>query len=107
MPDKIPLVSVIIPCFNATKYIPDTLNSLRAQTFRDFETILVNDGCPDTENLERVLEPYMGEIRYLKSGKWASISGSRNTGINASSARYISLIDADDVWEPNYLEVLV
>ena len=107
MPDKIPLVSVIIPCYNATKYIPDTLNSLRAQRFRDFETILVNDGCPDTENLERVLEPYLGEIRYLKSGKWASISGSRNTGIAASSARYIALIDADDVWEPNYLEVLV
>src|SRR5580658_691870 len=102
-----PMVSVVIPCYNATQYIPDALNSLRAQTFRDFETILVNDGCPDTENLERALEPYRGEIVYLKSGEWASISGSRNRGINASRARYISLLDADDIWEPEYLGVLV
>jgi glycosyltransferase involved in cell wall biosynthesis len=101
------LVSVVIPCFNATKYIPEALDSLRAQTFRDFEIILVNDGCPDTEALERVLERYRGEIRYLKSGAWASISGSRNNGIQASSARYIALLDADDMWEPDYLEVQV
>ncbi|HLW76095.1 MAG TPA: glycosyltransferase family A protein, partial [Bryobacteraceae bacterium] len=101
-----PLVSVVIPCYNATLFIPDALDSLRAQTFRDFEIILVNDGCPDTENLERALEPYRDEIRYLKSGEWASISGSRNTGILASSARYISLLDADDVWEPDYLAVM-
>jgi glycosyltransferase involved in cell wall biosynthesis len=107
MSDGTPLVSVIIPCYNATRFIADALNSLRAQTFRDFEVILVNDGCPDTENLEIVLAPYMSEIRYLKSGRWASISGSRNTGIAASSARYVSLLDADDVWEPDYLRVLV
>jgi len=102
-----PLVSIVIPCFNATRYIPETLNSLRAQTFRDFETILVNDGCPDTENLERALEPYRDEIVYLKSGAWASISGSRNNGINASRAKYISLLDADDIFEPEYLSVMV
>ncbi len=102
-----PLVSVVIPCYNATRYIPDALNSLRAQVFRDFETILVNDGCPDTENLERALDPYRDEIRYLKSGRWASISGSRNTGILASNARYIALLDADDMWEPDYLQVQV
>src|SRR5579863_1809167 len=107
MPDGSPLVSVIIPCYNATRYIPETLNSLRAQVFRDFEIILINDGCPDTENLERALQPYRDEIRYLKSGHWASISGSRNTGIMASSARYVAFIDADDVWESNYLQVLV
>lgn len=107
MPDGTPLVSVVIPCYNATVYIPDTLNSLRAQTFRDFEIILVNDGCPDTENLERALEPFRNEIHYLKSGRWASISESRNTGILASNARYIALLDSDDVWEPDYLQVLV
>jgi glycosyltransferase involved in cell wall biosynthesis len=105
--ESAPLVSVVIPCFNATRFIPETLNSLRAQVFRDFEIILVNDGCPDTENLEKALEPYGGEIRYLKSGRWASISGSRNNGIMASRARYIAFLDADDIWEPNYLQVLV
>jgi glycosyltransferase involved in cell wall biosynthesis len=102
-----PLVSVVIPCYNATQFICDALNSLRAQTFRDFETILVNDGCPDTENLERVLEPYRDEIVYIRSGKWASASGSRNTAILASRARYIALLDSDDMWEPDYLRVQV
>jgi glycosyltransferase involved in cell wall biosynthesis len=102
-----PLVSVVIPCYNATRYIGDALNSLREQTFRDFEVILVNDGCPDTENLERVLQPYRDEIVYIKSGQWASISSSRNTAIRASHARYIALLDADDVWEPDYLRVQV
>jgi glycosyltransferase involved in cell wall biosynthesis len=102
-----PLVSVVIPCYNATQYIAETLNSLRAQKFRDFEVILVNDGCPDTENLERALEPYRDEIVYIKSGKWASISSSRNTGINASQARYVAFLDSDDAWEPDYLSVLV
>ena len=101
-----PLVSVVIPCFKATQFIAETLNSLRAQTFRDFETILVNDGCPDTENLERVLEPYQDEIVYLKSGRWASISESRNNGILTSQAKYIALLDADDRWEPEYLQTL-
>jgi glycosyltransferase involved in cell wall biosynthesis len=102
-----PQVSVIIPVFNVTKYIAETLDSLRAQTFRDFEIILVNDGCPDTDNLEKALKPYEKEIRYLKSGKWASISGSRNTGIAASQAAYIAFLDGDDAWEPDYLRVHV
>jgi glycosyltransferase involved in cell wall biosynthesis len=103
MKNSSPLVSVIIPCFNTTRYIVETLESLRAQTFRDFEAILVNDGCPDTDNLEKVLEPYQGEIVYLKSGKWASISGSRNTGMLKSRAKYIAFLDSDDAWEPDYL----
>lgn len=102
-----PAVSIVIPVFKVTAYIAETLNSLRAQTFRDFETILVNDGCPDTENLERVLEPYRNEIVYLKSGKWASISGSRNTGIEAAKGRYVAFLDGDDAWDPHYLEVQV
>ena len=102
-----PLVSVIIPVYNATHYIPEALNCLRAQTFRDFEVILTNDGCPDTENLEFALEPYWNEVRYLKSGQHASAAGSRNNAINASSAKYIALLDADDLWEPDYLKVHV
>jgi glycosyltransferase involved in cell wall biosynthesis len=102
-----PLVSIIIPVYNATRYIPETLNCLRAQTFRDFEVVLTNDGDPDTENLERALEPYRNEIRYLKSGKKDSAAGSRNNGIRSSSARYIAFLDSDDLWEPEYLRTHV
>ena len=102
-----PAVSVIIPVYKATRYIPAALDSLRAQTFRDFEAILVNDGCPDTANLEKALEPYKDEIVYFSSGKWASVSESRNKGIEAARGRYIAFLDADDTWEPEYLAVHV
>ncbi len=99
-----PAVSVIIPAYKVTEFIAETLDSVRAQTFRDFETIVVNDGCPDTENLERVLEPYRREIVYLKQEN-QGLSGARNTGIRAAQAPLVALLDSDDLWEPEYLEI--
>src|ERR1035441_2275703 len=101
-----PLVSVIVPCYRVTVFIAEALDSLRAQTFRDFETIVVNDGCPDTENLERVLAPYQSEIVYLKQENRGP-SGARNTGLEAARGPLIALLDGDDVWHPNYLAVQV
>jgi len=92
-----------VPCYNTTAFIADALDSLRSQTFRDFETIVVNDGCPDTANLERVLQPYMDDIVYLRQDNRGP-SGARNTAIRAARAPLIALLDGDDVWEPNYLE---
>jgi glycosyltransferase involved in cell wall biosynthesis len=93
-----------VPCYKATEYIPETLDSLRAQTFRNFETIVVNDGCPDTVNLERALEPYRDEILYLRQENTGP-AGARNRGIRASRAPLIVPLDADDLLEPTYLEV--
>lgn len=102
----VPAVSVIVPCYNVTAFIAEALDSVRAQTFRDFETIVVNDGCPDTENLERVLAPYRSEIVYIKQEN-RGLAGARNAGIMRARAPLIALLDADDTWEPNYLEVQV
>jgi glycosyltransferase involved in cell wall biosynthesis len=99
-----PAVSVIVPCYKVTEHVPEALDSLRAQTFRDFEVIVINDGCPDTENLEHALEPYRGEIVYIKQEN-AGLGGARNRGIRAARAPLIALLDPDDAWEPNYLEV--
>ena len=66
MTDTPPAVSVIVPCYRVTEYVSEALDSLRAQTFRNFETIVVNDGCPDIAALERALEPYRSEIVYIK-----------------------------------------
>jgi len=101
--DLTPKVSVIIPAYNVTAYIADALDSLRGQTFRDFETIVVNDGCPDTGNLEKVLEPYAGEIVYLKKEN-GGVSSARNLALQHSRGEYIALLDPDDIWEPEYLE---
>ena len=93
-----------MPVYNVTAYIADALNSLRAQTFRDFETIVVNDGCPDTENLEKMLAPYRDEIIYVKQPN-AGVASARNAALKAAKGEMVALLDPDDIWEPEYLEV--
>ncbi len=97
-----PLVSVIVPAYNVTRYIAEALDSVFAQTFTDYEVIVVNDGCPDTPNLERVLAPYRERIVYIKQEN-RGLSGARNTALRAARGRYIALCDSDDAWEPEYL----
>ena len=97
-----PLVSVIVPAYCAAKWISTALDSVLAQTFTDYEITVVNDGSPDTEMLERVLEPYRHHIRYVCQEN-QGLSGARNTGIRASRSLYIALLDADDIWEPEHL----
>lgn len=100
-------VSVIIPAYRVTEYIADTLDSVLAQTFRDFEIIVVNDGCPDSEALERVLAPYLDRIRYIRLDKNAGPSATRNAGIRAAKSDLIAFLDGDDLFNPDFLEVQV
>ncbi|MEK7405625.1 MAG: glycosyltransferase family A protein [Acidobacteriota bacterium] len=97
-----PRVSVVIPAYKVTAYIGEALESVFAQSWRDFETIVVNDGCPDTEALERVLEPYLPRLVYIKQEN-RGLSGARNTGIRAARGEFIALLDGDDLWEPDFL----
>jgi glycosyltransferase involved in cell wall biosynthesis len=97
-----PLVSVIIPAYNASRFIAATLDSVLAQTFKDFEIIVVNDGSPDSEELERVLEPFRSRITYLRQENQGP-SVARNTGIRESRGKFIAPLDADDLWEPEHL----
>jgi glycosyltransferase involved in cell wall biosynthesis len=98
-----PEVSVTIPAYNVTRYISDALDSLFAQTFQNFEIIVVNDGCPDTDALDRVLEKYLPRIRYIKQPN-KGVAGARNTAIRAARAPLISQMDPDDWFEPQCLE---
>lgn len=97
-----PSVSVIIPAYNAASYIGETLESVFAQTYKDFETVVVNDGSPDTEELERALAPYMDRIRYLRQDNRGP-AGARNLAILQSRAPFVAFIDSDDLWLPSYL----
>lgn len=99
-----PEVSIIIPAYRATAYIAEALDSVFAQTFRDFEVLVVNDGCPDTDALEGVLEAYRPRIVYVKLEKNAGLAAARNAGILAATSPYLALLDADDLWEPDYLQ---
>ncbi len=97
------LVSVIVPAYNAAPYIKETLESVFSQTYRRFEVIVVNDGSPDTAILEEILQPFGDSIIYLKQEN-RGLSGARNTGLRAAKGCLISLLDADDIWMPDYLE---
>ena len=102
--EKFPAVSIVMPAYRTTEYICEALDSVLAQTFRDFEIIVVNDACPDTINLERVLAPYLSQVNYLKQAHGGP-AVARNTGILAARAPLIALLDSDDAWEADYLEV--
>jgi len=98
-----PTVSVIIPTYKTAEFIAETLDSVLAQTFTDFEIIVINDGSPDTPELESVLAPYQSRIRYIVQSNMG-LSGARNTGINAARGALVAFLDSDDAWEPRYLE---
>ncbi len=97
-----PLVSVIIPVYLATPYIAGTLDSVLAQTFSNYEVILVNDGSPDTEDLERAIAPYRDRIVYIVQENRGQ-AAARNTGIRASRGAFLAFLDDDDQWEPEFL----
>jgi len=99
----VPKVSVIIPAYNVAPYIGETLRSVLAQTFTNFEVIIINDGSPDTEEFERVLEPFRSRINYLKQENRGA-SSARNAGVRAARGEFVAFLDADDLWLPSYLE---
>ena len=105
MYDIIPLVSVIIPVYNAEKYISSTLESLRRQTFREFEVLIIDDGS--TDNSTSICNQYVLEdnrfklIRKINGG----VSSARNIGLNQARGKYIYFMDSDDWVENTLLEV--
>ncbi len=108
-PDDLPLVSVVITSFNYGRYLREAIESVLAQTFRNFEVIVVEGGSSDPDSVEtaRNLAREMPQVRFLfREGRhWAG--DNRNFGIGAARGRYICCLDADDLLRPIYLEVAV
>ena len=97
-----PKVSVVIPAYNAAQFVRETLDSVLAQTFRDFEIIVVDDGSKD--DTAAIVESFNApQVRCLRKTN-GGVSTARNFGIAESSGEYIALLDADDVWETTKLE---
>jgi glycosyltransferase involved in cell wall biosynthesis len=102
VPQRSILVSVIIPAYNAAAHVVRALNSVLLQTHRDFEIILINDGSPDTDSLERAIAPYAASIRYHKQQNRGP-SGARNVGVLAAHGKYVAFLDSDDAWFSEHL----
>lgn len=98
-----PKVSVIMPSYNTASLIGEALDSVFAQSYQNFEVIVVNDGSPDTTDLERVLQPYLERIVYLKQENRRAC-GARNNGISHAKGEYLAFLDSDDCWTPGYLQ---
>ncbi|MBW4643041.1 MAG: glycosyltransferase [Goleter apudmare HA4340-LM2] len=94
-------VSVIIPAYNAMKYLPETVDSVLFQTFQDFEVLIIDDGSSD--NIREWALNLTDERAKLISQKNQGLPGARNTGINHAQGDYIAFVDADDLWEPTKL----
>ena len=97
-----PRVSVIVPCFDLGAFLPATIESVLAQTYADFEIVVV-DGSTDTatvELLERVEWPHTTIVRAPHRG----VSAARNAGVAHARGEYLCFLDADDLLEPAFLE---
>jgi glycosyltransferase involved in cell wall biosynthesis len=99
----VPTVSVLMPAFNAARTIAPAIRSVLAQTRADFELIVVDDGSSD--ETRRVVEPFLADPRLvLVSQENRGLAGARNAGLAQSRGRFVSPLDADDLWLPRYLE---
>ncbi len=99
---KTPKVSVIIPAYDIAPFIKETLDSVFAQTYNNFEVILVNDGSKDTKDLETALSSYSDRIVYAEQENLGA-SRARNTAICLSNGEYLAFLDGDDIWLPDFL----
>jgi glycosyltransferase involved in cell wall biosynthesis len=97
-----PKISVIMPAYNAAPFIAAALDSVLQQTFQDFEIVVVNDGSPDTAELEKVLQPYLARIVYMKQENKRA-AGARNTAIRQAKGEFLAFLDSDDSWFPDHL----
>lgn len=103
------MISVIIPLYNKAQSIQHTLDSVLAQTYSDYEIIIVNDGSIDGS--DKVVEAYIksatinhqSQIRLISKSN-GGVSSARNVGIRAAKSDYVALLDGDDLWEKTFLE---
>ena len=107
MPENNPLVSIIVPCYNQATYLAETLDSVLAQTYTNWECVIVNDGSPD--NTEEIANHYISKDKrfcYLYQENMG-LAMARNNGIRKSSGTYILPLDSDDIIADTYIEKAV
>jgi teichuronic acid biosynthesis glycosyltransferase TuaG len=99
-----PSVSIITPTYNSAKFIADTIRSVQAQTFADWELLLIDD-CSSDDTIS-VIKPFLTDDRIkltrLETNSGAGIA--RDTGLKGAKGRYIAFLDADDLWLPEKLQ---
>lgn len=99
------LVSIVMPAYNCEKYVVEAINSILAQTYRNWELLVLDDGSKD--NTLRIIKEFSqkdSRIKALPNGKNMGVSATRNRGIELASGEWIAFLDSDDMWKPEKLE---
>lgn len=105
--NKNPLVSIIIPVYNSENYIGKCIESILAQTYKNYEIILINDGSKDNSlDILKEYEKQNGKIKIYNQSN-CGVANTRNNGIQYSSGEYIMFIDNDDYISPDYIEIFI
>ncbi len=98
------LVSIITPCYNGERYLAETIRSVIAQTYKNWEMIIVDDGSKDSSaNIAKSYEKKDSRIKVILQEN-AGSAAARNHGIRECKGQYIALLDADDIWLATFLE---
>ena len=101
-----PKISIIIPFYNVENYIAKCINSVKNQTFTDFECILIDDESPDTSKqiAEQIIQndKRFRVISQLNKG----LGGARNTGLDNAKGEWVVFLDSDDYWERDFLRIM-
>ncbi len=95
------LVSVVMPAYNAERYLAEAITSVFAQTYQNFELIVVDDGS--TDRTPQIIQQFADRIRWIRQPN-RGLSAARNIAIRNARADLIALLDADDLWKPTFLE---
>lgn len=103
--ENLPLVSIIVPCFNMENYIADTIRSVQRQTHSRWELLIVDD--LSTDHTAEIVQSFCKDderIHFSIKEKHSGIASSRNQAISKAKGRFLAFLDADDIWHPEKLE---
>ena len=98
------LVSIIMPSYNTASFIAESIQSVLAQSHKDWELIIVDDCSPD--NTDQIVKPFLADdrIKYLKNEKNSGAAVSRNSALREAKGKWIAFLDSDDLWMPEKLK---
>ena len=101
------MISVIMPAYNTEKYIDAAINSVLSQSYSDFELIIINDASTDNTKNCIMKFSFDSRIRLFNNEDNKGVAMTRNIGINLAQGDYISFLDSDDLWDKDFLAILI
>jgi len=102
---NIPKVSVIMNCYNCSKYLREAIDSVYAQTFTNWEIIFWDNAS--TDNSSNVAKSYDAKLRYFCNDKTTPLGNARNLAVQQACGEYIAFLDCDDIWLPEKLKLQI